>query len=252
MRLLPLLAAILLFLRLPLAAETVTIAAASDLVFCLEQLNARFTKAHPDVALKVSLGSSGNFYAQVRNGAPVDVFLSADLDYPRELMKAGAAAENSLTPYAIGRIVLWTKRADLDLSAGLTALAHPSVKRIAIANPAHAPYGRAAREALQSAQLWDSLQPKLVLGENISQTAQFVDTGNADTGIIALSLALSPKLRGVGRYVEIPESTHTPLEQGAVLTTRGSTNASARAYVAFLRSAEARAVFDEFGFRLPN
>jgi molybdate transport system substrate-binding protein len=251
MRFIPFLAA-LIFFRLPLAAETVTIAAASDLVFCLEQLHARFTQTHPSVALKVSLGSSGNFYAQIRNGAPFDVFLSADLDYPFELIKAGAAVESSLTPYAIGRIVLWTKRAELDLSDGLAALAHSSVKRIAIANPANAPYGRAAREALQSAQLWDSLQPKLVLGENISQTAQFVDTGNADAGILALSLALSPKLKVAGRYVEIPESTHAPLEQGAVLTTRGSANAAARAYLAFLRSAEARAVFDEFGFRLPN
>jgi molybdate transport system substrate-binding protein len=240
------------FIRAACATETLSIAAASDLVFCLEKLNAAFSRTHPGVTLKTSVGSSGNFFAQIKNGAPFDVFLSADVAYPRELIAAGAADAASLTPYAIGRIVLWTMRADLDLSSGIAAANQPAIKRLAIANPAHAPYGRAAREALQHAALWDSIQPRLVFGENISQTAQFVETGNADAGIVALSLVLSPRLQKVGRYVEIPESAHAPLEQAAVLTTRGAANAHARAYLEFLRSAEARAVFDEFGFRLPN
>ena len=239
-------------IRAACAAETLSIAAASDLVFCLEKLNSAFSRAHPEVQLKTSVGSSGNFFAQIRNGAPFDVFLSADVAYPRELIAAGSADAASITPYAIGRIVLWTTRAELDLSAGVAATSQPAIKRLAIANPAHAPYGRAAREALQQANQWESVQPRLVLGENISQTAQFVETGNADAGIVALSLVLSPRLKNVGRYVEIPESAHAPLEQAAVLTTRGATNARARAYLEFLRSSDARTIFDEFGFRLPN
>ena len=243
---------VFLSLRVAGAAGTVTIAAASDLVFCLDKLNAAFTRAHPGAELKLSTGSSGNFFAQIKNGAPFDVFLSADVAYPRQLADTGAALGHTLTRYAIGRIVIWTTRADLDLSTGVAALAQPGIKRLAIANPAHAPYGRAAREALQHAKIWEAVQPRLVLGENISQTAQFVETGNADAGIVALSLALSPKLKNIGRHVEIPESMHAPLEQAAVLTRHGADNPLARAYLDFLRTPEARAVFDEFGFRLPN
>jgi molybdate transport system substrate-binding protein len=239
-------------IRTASAADALSIAAASDLVFCLEKLNAAFSRTHPDVQMKTSVGSSGNFFAQIKNGAPFDIFLSADVAYPRELIATGAADAASLTPYAIGRIVLWTTRDNVDLAAGFSSVGQPAIKRLAIANPAHAPYGRAAHEALQHAGLWEPIQPRLVLGDNISQTAQFVETGNADAGIVALSLVLSPRLKTVGRYVEIPESAHAPLEQAAVLTKRGTDNPRARAYLDFLRSAEARTVFDEFGFRLPN
>jgi len=242
---------VLFFFRAAASAETVTIAAASDLVFCLERINTAFLRAHPGAKLKLSFGSSGNFFAQIKHGAPFDVFLSADVAYPRQLADGGAAVSETLTRYAIGRIVVWTARTDLDLS-GVSALAQPGIKRLAIANPAHAPYGRAAREALQHAKIWEDVQPRLVLGENISQTAQFVQTGNADAGIVALSLVLSSKLKNVGRYVEIPESMHAPLEQAAVLTTHGRENPLARAYLTFLGTADARAIFDEFGFRLPN
>jgi molybdate transport system substrate-binding protein len=234
------------------AAETVQIAAASDLVYCLDALNAEFRKGEPAVALTISTGSSGNFFAQIQHGAPYDVFLSADLRYPRELAAAGLADGTTLTSYAIGRIVLWTTRDDLDLSAGLGILRAGAVKRFAIANPDHAPYGRAARQALERAGLWEVVAARLVLGENISQTAQFVETGNADAGVVALSLVLSPRLSGVGRYVEIPAADHDPLEQGAVLTRRGADNAAARRYLAFLKSSEARAIFDRYGFRLPD
>lgn len=232
-------------------AETVAIAAASDLVFCLEDLNRQYTNLHPGVALKTSTGSSGNFYAQIRNGAPFDLFLSADLSYPKELIKAGAAEESSLFQYAVGRLALWTVNTNLAgaLTNGLRALRGPEFKRVAIANPEHAPYGRAAREALRHAGLWDAVQPRLVLGENISQTAQFVQTGNADAGIVALSLALSPRLTNVGRWVEVPSHTYAPLEQGAVLTRRGKDNGAARSYLKFLQSRAAREIFDRYGFR---
>jgi len=230
---------------------TVSIAAASDLVFCLEELNREFTNAHPAVTVKTSTGSSGNFFAQIQNGAPFDVFLSADMNYPKELIKAGAAEESSLFQYAVGRIVLWTVKTNLSIANGLLALRDPSVKRIAIANPEHAPYGRAARSAIQHVGLWEAVQPRLVFGENISQTAQFVQTGNADAGIVALSLVLAPKLKNTGRWVEVPPNSYPPLEQGAVLTGRGKDNPAARDYLKFLQSGQAREIFDRYGFRLP-
>lgn len=233
-------------------APTVAIAAASDLVFCLDALHDALRRQAPDLRLQVSTGSSGNFFAQIRQGAPFDVFLSADLRYPQQLIAAGAAEEKSLTRYAVGRLVLWTTRSDVALSALGDVVRHPGVRRFAIANPAHAPYGRAAREALEQAGAWDAVQPKLVRGENIAQTAQFVQTGSADAGIVALSLVLAPVLREVGRWIEIPADQHAPLEQAAVLTRRGAGNPAAVRYVAFLRSSEARAVFDRFGFRLPS
>ncbi len=229
----------------------VSTAAASDLVFCLEALRAEFAKTEPGVALTVVTGSSGNFFAQIKNGAPFDVFLSADLRYPRELIAAGAADEKSLTLYAIGRLVLWTRRADLDPSDLAAVVRNPLVQKFAIANPAHAPYGRAAQQALEKLGVWADAQPKLVLGENIAQAAQFVQTGNADAGVVALSLVLAPTLRDTGRWVEIPAALHDPLEQGAVLTTRGTANPAAVRYLAFLRSPVARKIFEHFGFRLP-
>lgn len=233
------------------AAPVISLAAASDLVFCLDALHAEYRRESPGTRLQVSTGSSGNFFAQIRHGAPYDVFLSADLRYPRELIAAGEAERDSLVLYAIGRLVLWTTQRGLD-PADLRATArHPQVRRFAIANPAHAPYGRAAREALERAGVWEAVQAKLIFGENIAQTAQFVQKGGADAGLVALSLVLAPNLQGVGRWVEVPEDWHSPLEQGAVLTTRGAGNPAARAYLEFLRSAAAREIFHRYGFRLP-
>lgn len=253
----PALLSLLLTTTLAPAAEsqpaTVAIAAASDLVFCLPALHAQFAKVEPRVALRVTTGSSGNFFAQITHGAPYDVFLSADLSYPRALIAAGAAEEKSLVLYGVGRLVFWTKRPDLDPATDLaTLIRSPLLKKLALANPAHAPYGRAAREALNSLGVWSLAEPKLVLGDNIAQTAQFVETGHADAGIIALSLVLgAPASRESGRWTEIPATLHQPLEQGAVLTTRGAANPAAARYLAFLRTREARAVFERFGFRLP-
>lgn len=257
-RFLPLLSllAALLFAPAPWvrAAEgaTLSVAAAADLVFCLEKLNAEFTKTSPGVDLKVSSGSSGNFFAQIQNGAPFDVFLSADVDYPRQLIRAGLAEERSLTPYAVGRVVLWTIRPDkVNVDKGLEGLRDPAIGKIAIANPEHAPYGRAAKAALETAGVYGAVKDRLVLGENIAQAAQFVQSGNVDAGLVALSLVLVPKMAGVGRYQLIPETSHPPLEQALVITKRGAANPLAARYVEFLRSGEARAIFDAFGFRLP-
>ncbi len=242
---------ILLLFVVSALAEEISIAAASDLSYCLEEQNAAFQKSHPDAVLKVANGSSGNFFAQIKNGAPFDLFLSADMSYPKELVAAGLADEASLTQYAIGRIVLWSIDEKIDVSRGLSVLRDAQlVKKIAIANPEHAPYGRAAKAALEHEKLWTETEGRLVLGENISQAVQFVQTGNASVGIVALSLVLSPKLEKVGHYFEIPAEDYPPLEQGVVLTKSGLTKPLAQEYLEFLRSAEARKIFDRYGFRL--
>ena len=234
------------------AAESVSVAAAADLTYCLEDVNTAFKKAHPGADVKVSSGSSGNFATQIKNGAPFEVFLSADASFPRELIKAGFADEGTFSIYAIGKIVLWTSTPDkVDVTKGFELLKDPDgpVKKLAVANPDHAPYGRAAKEALTHEKLWDTVQGRVVLGENIAQTAQFVETGNADAGFVALSLVLSPKLAKIGKWWEVPTDTYNKLEQAVVLTKAGANNALARAYLDFLMTDEARAVFDRYGFK---
>jgi molybdate transport system substrate-binding protein len=232
-------------------APALSLAAASDLVFCLPALTAEFSKNSPSITVQVTTGSSGNFFAQIKNGAPYDLFLSADLSYPRALIIAGAADAASLTPYAIGRLVVWTTHPALDPTDLAALVRDPRVKKLALANPAHAPYGRAAQQALDHLGLSSVAAPKLVLGENIAQAAQFVQSGNADAGIVALSLVLAPALRDTGRWHELPATLHAPLQQGAVLTKLGATNPAAQSFLAFLRTPAARAIFERYGFRLP-
>ena len=232
--------------------EAVIVAAAADLTYCMEELNAEFAKIRPVVDVTTTIGSSGTFFAQIRNGAPIDVYLSADMNFPRRLIAEKAADANSLTPYAIGRIVVWTLRPDLDIKAGIGSLVNPAVSRIAIANPEHAPYGRAAKAAMERAGIWKEIESKVVMAENISQTRQFVQTGNAEIGIIALSLAMAPAMKGIGKYVLVPEDAHPRLEQGAVLTNQGAENPAARAYMEFLKSRAARVIFEKYGFVLPK
>lgn len=236
------------------AAETVSIAAAADLTYCLDDMNAAFKKAHPGAEIKVSSGSSGNFATQIKNGAPFDIFLSADIGFPRDLAKSGQADEKSLTTYAVGRLVLWTARPEaVDVTKGLEILRTDApVKKLAIANPDHAPYGRAAKQALEHDKLWDTVQSRIVLGENIAQTATFVSTGSADAGIVALSLVVAGPQSKVGKWQEIPADKYAPLEQAVILTKKGTENPLAKTYLEFLKTPEARAIFDRYGFRLPG
>lgn len=234
------------------AADVLSIASASDLSLCLDELDGVFKQGHPGAEIKSSTGSSGNFLAQIKNGAPFDVFLSADMSYPKELVKAGFADGASLTLYATGHIVLWTTNPAVDVSQGLAVLKSDAVKKIAIANPDVAPYGRAAKAALQSAGIWDAVQAKLVFAENIAQTAQFVQTGSVDAGIVALSLVKAPTVAGSGHYFQIGVDQYPTLEQGAVITAKGKDLPLARQYIDFLRSPQARAVFDKYGFLLPS
>ncbi|QNA87414.1 molybdate ABC transporter substrate-binding protein [Massilia sp. Dwa41.01b] len=238
-------------LTLPALARPLLVAAASDLGYCIDELVAAYRKTAPDVEPKVSLGASGNFFAQIRNGAPFDVLLSADMDYPRELAKLGAADGATLTPYAIGRLALWSLDPQVDPHRGLAALvADARVKRVAIANPATAPYGRAAKALLELDGLWDKVQPKLVIGENIAQTAQFVQTGNAQVGIVSYATLHATKLKGVGRFALMPQDGLAPLEQGAIVTRAGAGNPHALGFVRFLGSPAARAILARNGFAL--
>ena len=247
----PALAAPLLCLAAITAAEPpLRVAAASDLQAALPAIAARFEQ-DTGHAVTLTFGSSGNFFTQIQNGAPFDVFLSADIDYPRRLERAGQAEKGTLYQYATGRIVLWTRKdSSIDVSGGVTTLADPRVRRIAIANPDHAPYGRAAVAALRHEGVYDRVQAKLVRGENISQAAQFVQTGNADVGVLALSLALAPALAGVGTYVEIPESFYPPIEQAALVLAASRQKAAARQFVEFLKRADTVRTLQSFGFVL--
>ncbi len=246
------LALLVLFVCLPLAAQELTIAAASDLTFVMQELGARFEK-ETGSKLKVTFGSSGNFFAQIQHGAPFDLFLSADLDYPQKLARAGKADPATLYEYAWGRLVLWTPaRSTLDVKRGLKLLLDPAVTKIAIANPLHAPYGRAAVAAMQHEGLYDAASPKLVKGENISQAAQFVQTGNADVGLIALSLAVAPAMQRAGRYQEIPADDHPPIVQACVVVTSSPRKELARRFVEFLKRPEQVELMKKYGFVPPK
>jgi molybdate transport system substrate-binding protein len=230
-------------------AESLTIAAAADLKFAMDELLVAYRKINPTDSVVVSYGSSGQFHTQIQQGAPFDMFFSADISFPRELAEHGLAAGEP-KPYAFGRIVLWSSTLDATQMT-LASLADSKVTRIAIANPKHAPYGKRAEEALRAAGVWEQVQPKLVFGENIAQTAQFVSTGNAQVGIVALSLALNAGLADKGGYWLIPDTLHQPLEQGFVTTQRAASNPAAGRFADYISSKPARAVLTRYGFVLP-
>ncbi len=243
-----LLAFLALTLTLSAAAEEITVAAAADLQFALKDVSTRFEQQTGN-KINLIFGSSGNFFSQIQNGAPFDLFFSADLDYPKKLEAAGQAEPNTLYQYATGKIVLWVRNdSKLDLTKGLAVLLDPSINKISIANPAHAPYGRAAMAALDHEKLSDKLKDKFVLGENVSQAAQFVESGSAEAGIIALSLAVAPAMKEKGRYVEIPTDFYPPLQQGCILLASSKKKSTALALVEFLKKPETVDLLKAFGF----
>ena len=230
-------------------APPLAIAAAADLQFALADLKGAFTKARPDIAVAITYGSSGTIYAQLLNKAPFDLFLSADLDYPRKLVEAGLADGATEFRYSRGHLVLWApKGSPIPVEQlGLGALAHPAARKVAIANPRYAPYGRAAEAALRKLGLMEGVASRLVFGDNIGQTAQFVQTGAADLGILALSLTKAPAMAG-GRMWEIPASAHPPLDQGGVVPNQAQNRAAALAFRDFMRSDEGKAILRAYGF----
>jgi molybdate transport system substrate-binding protein len=237
------------------AAQTscvVTVAAASDLTYAMKEIAANFEKSAA-CSVRVSYGSSGNFETQIENGAPFDVFFSADIEYPRKLEAEGLASPGSTYLYGIGKLILWVRNdSQLDVSKGLDVLRDPSVKKIAIANPLHAPYGRAAEYALRKAGVYDAIKDRLVLGENISQTAEFAETGNADAGILALSLVLSPALKDKGRYFQIADNLYSPIQQGVVVVRPSKNLQSAQAFLDYIKTPAMTAILERYGFVLPG
>lgn len=228
------------------------IAAASDLKFALEDIATRF-RADTRREVRLSFGSSGNYFRQIGQGAPFQLFLSADEDFVFKLHDGGRTEDRGVL-YATGRIVLFVPRgASLAVDARMAglkqALQGNVVRRFAIANPEHAPYGRAAEQALRKLGLWDALQGKLVLGENVSQAAQFASSGSTQGGIFAYSLALAPGIAQQGHYVLLPEELHAPLRQRMVLV-KGA-GETARAFYAYLQQPAARKILTQYGFVLP-
>ncbi len=231
--------------------QEIRVAAAADLQFAMQDIADQFQKK-TGTKVDVSYGSSGNFFSQLQNGAPFDLFFSADINYPRKLETAGFAEPGTLYEYAVGRIAIWTP-ADAKVNVarlGWKTLLDTSVQKISIANPEHAPYGRAAVAALQKAGIYEQVKPKLVYGENISQAAQFVQSGNAQAGIVALSLAVSPGMHD-GKRWEIPADMHPPIEQAAIVLKSAANKDGARAFLEFVKSETGRATLAKYGFTFP-
>jgi len=249
-----------MFARLTLAvvlcasafAQEVTVAAAADLSATLTELAAKY-KSQTGQEVKLTFGASGNLTTQIRNGAPFDIFFSADENYPNQLIDAGLAEKSSLYRCAVGRLALWVPNdSPLDFSKlGMQALLDPAVKKIAIANPQHAPYGRAAEAALRHFGIYDQVSNRLVLGENVSQAAQFVESGNAQAGLIALSHALAPAMKSKGRYWTVPLDAYPTLNQAAVVLSHSKQKEAARKFLEFVRSPEVTSLLQSYGFSRP-
>jgi len=245
---------LLLVLAPPVAADAgeIVVAAAADLTFAFKDVGERFQRETGN-SIKLSYGSSGNFLSQIENGAPYDMFFSADVAYPKKLEAAGLAEPGTLYEYATGKLVIWVPaKSKLDISQGLKVLLDPSISKIAIANPKHAPYGAAAVAALRHEGIYDRIKSKLVMGENISQTAQFVQSGNADAGLLALSLALAPAMKDTGRYIEVPLADYPPIIQAAVILKSARNKEIAKRFLKFLKEAGTVALMRRYGFLLPS
>ncbi len=233
---------------------TLTLAVAASMKPATDEIIARFTQARPHIKTRATYGSSGSFFAQIQSGAPFDLFLSADTDYPRRIVEAKLAGDGDLFPYAVGRLVIWVhKDSPIDLEKlGLAALLEPSVRKIAIANPKLAPYGRAAEQAITSQGLMDRVKSKIVLGENIAQTAQYLETGAAEIGLIARSLAVTPAMQAQGRTWPVPGDLHETIAQSGVILNRTQHREAAAAFRDYLLSADGQAILAKHGFAPPS
>ena len=230
----------------------ITVAAAADLSSALRQV-ADVYQNKTGVQVKLSFGSSGGLTQQIENGAPFDVFLSADMDYPARLIKDGYADQSSLYRYAVGRLVLWVASdSPLDpAKAGIQVLFDPLVKKIAIANPEHAPYGRAAVAVFQHYGVYERVSSRLVLGENVAQAAQFVESGNAQAGMVALARVLSTEVKDRGKYWPVPADACPQIDQGIVVLTHSTHRQDGFAFVEYMKTAAAAAILRRYGFELP-
>ena len=235
------------------ARKTLAVVAAASMRPPLDDAKAAFEKAHPDIQLQISYGASGSLTAQIQQGAPVDLFLSADLAFPEKLAQAGLVTADGVVPYARGLLVMWVRKdTGADPAAlGMKALLNPAVKRIALANPKLAPYGLAAETALKKGGLHETVLPKVVLAENINQAAQYLVTGAAEAGFVALSLMDNPTLKEAGWTWPVPKDLYAPIVQGAVVLKRSQQAAEAKQFLAYLTSGEGFRILQRFGFEKP-
>jgi len=243
---------LVIVLAIAVKADELRIAAAADLQFAMQEVAAQFQK-ETGTTVNVSYGSSGNFFQQIQNGAPFDVFFSANVDYAKQLEDSGLTVPGTLYEYAKGKIVIWVPNdSKFNLDSGFRALLDSSVKKISVANPQHAPYGKAAVSALQHENIYDQIKEKLVFGENISQTMTFVTSGAADVGIVALSLVVSPNMKDKGRYWEIPDDDYPAIDQACVALRSSKNQNAARQFVAFIKSPGVAEVLKKYGFVVPT
>jgi molybdate transport system substrate-binding protein len=234
------------------SAEELAIAAASALNWAMKEVTAKF-EAASGAKVNLTIGSSGNLYSQIRNDAPFDLYFSSDIGYPKKLEEAGMTAPGTLYRYAVGRLVLWVpKESRLDVEKGMELLRNSGIKKVAIPNPKHAPYGRAAVSALNHFQLYDAVKDKLAMAENTSQAGKFAESGAADVGMIALSVALAPDMKTAGRYWEVPSEAHPALEQGAVILKQSRNQDLAKRFLDFLKGPEGVEIMRRYGFMLPD
>jgi molybdate transport system substrate-binding protein len=233
----------------PVQAGEVRVAVASNFAAPMERIVALFQQQSGHT-VKVSLGSSGKFYAQIAGGAPFDVFLSADEAIPKRMAQEGLAVGSSRFVYALGRLVLWSAQPGF-VDANGAVLRNGVYNKLAIANPRLAPYGMAAKETLEKLTMWNSIQEKLVKGENITQTYQFAATENAELAFVALSQIMRDGKVTEGSWWLVPPELHAPLRQSAVLLSGAKDNAAAQAFLAFLKSQKATAIIRSFGYELP-
>ena len=245
-----LLAGLLLSVTAPLLADTLSVAAAANVQYAFDELQAEFKK-ETGHDIKPVFNASGKITAQIMNGAPFDVFLSADMEFPEKLYQERFVSAPPKT-YAYGVLVLWTMN-DIDLNNWQRTLTSPAVKKIAVANPKTAPYGRETMKALAHFKLDDALRIKLVFGENISQTNQYIHSKSADAGFTAKSAVVSPEMKGQGKWIEMPKDSYQPIAQGAVILKHGeaSNPKASKQFFDFLYSAKARAIFERYGYLLP-
>lgn len=240
-----------LILTVPSRGQEITVAAAADLRSALDEITSHF-QTESSVHVKVIYGSSGNLFQQIQNGAPFDVFFSANSDYPKKLQAAGFSVSGSYYEYARGHIVLLTSSASpFDLQQGLKVLLEASIRRIAIADPSHAPYGQAAVAALKSQGLYDRVSRKIVVGENVAQAASFVTSGAADIGIVAKSVVVLPSARAQTRFAEIPANQYPPIQQACVLLKSSTKPEAARRFLSYIRGPEASKILQRYGFEIP-
>lgn len=227
--------------------QAVTVSAASDLTPAFQEMGRLFEQKE-GVKVTFNFGSTGQLAQQIEQGAPVDLFAAANVSFVEGLEKSGLIIPETKALYAQGRLTLWTRGGFLADLERVEDLARPEFKRVAIANPEHAPYGAAAREALQTAGVWEAVAPKLVYGENVSQTLQYAESGNVDAAIVALSLSTQSN----GRWVLVPAGLHRPLNQALAVIKGTKHEQEARGFAAFVNSAEGRAVMRRYGFVLPG